>query len=162
MRIAVSSEGAEGLQSVVSPHFGRCPYFAVVEVEGCEVKAVETVANPFYPQHQPGQVPAFINTLCVDVMLTGGMGGRAVEFFRGFGIESVTGAVGTVRYAVEQYLGGALSGAEACAHGYDHAAAPAAGDSPYERDDVGRLQDEAEMLKRQLDEAQRRLNRLRG
>jgi predicted Fe-Mo cluster-binding NifX family protein len=40
MRIAISVESNNGLESPVSLHFGRCPYFILVDVEGQEVKAV--------------------------------------------------------------------------------------------------------------------------
>ena len=83
MRIAVSADSKNGLDSVVSPHFGRCPYFVLVDLQDRDVRGVREVENPFHGQHQPGQVPGFINSLGADVMLTGGMGGRAISFFRG-------------------------------------------------------------------------------
>jgi predicted Fe-Mo cluster-binding NifX family protein len=93
-------------------------------VEGRELKTVESVENPFYRQHQPGQVPSFIQDKQANVMLTGGMGRRAIEFFQQFNIEPVTGARGTVAQALEQYLGGALEGAAPCPeseqHHHDH------------------------------------------
>ena len=120
MRISVSSEGNQGLNSTVSPHFGRCPYFILVEVEGDEIKKVETIENPFYGQHQPGQVPSFIHGQGANVMLTGGMGHRAVGFFQQYGIEAVTGAQGTVGQAVERYLKGELQGAAPCRESEEH------------------------------------------
>ena len=63
MRIAISADDQAGLDGVVSPHFGRCPFFAVVDVEGTEIKSVESVQNPYYGHHQPGQVPGFIKSL---------------------------------------------------------------------------------------------------
>jgi predicted Fe-Mo cluster-binding NifX family protein len=124
MRIAVSSESNLGLESPVSGHFGRCPYFTLVDVQGREVVTVESVENPFYQQHQPGQVPSFIQSKQANVMLTGGMGRRAITFFQQFNIEPVTGAQGTVAQALEQYLGGALEGAAPCPeseqHHHDH------------------------------------------
>jgi predicted Fe-Mo cluster-binding NifX family protein len=120
MRIAVSSESNQGLESVVSHHFGRCPYYVLVDLVGREVKAVETVENPFYGQHQPGQVPGFINEQGADVILTGGMGRRAIAFFQQFNIEPVTGAQGNVAQALEQYFGGELGGAEPCHDSVQH------------------------------------------
>ena len=58
-----------------------------------------------------------------NVMLAGGMGRRAVEFFEQLGIEPVSGASGTVRQAVEKYLGGELSGVAPCAESEAHHAA---------------------------------------
>jgi predicted Fe-Mo cluster-binding NifX family protein len=121
-RIALSVGTDQGLDAPISAHFGRCPYFTVVEVEGQDIVGVETVTNPFYPNHEPGQVPGFIHSLNANVMLSGGMGGRAVAFFREYGIEPATGACGTVREAIAHYLDGGLSGAAACdesaAHGH--------------------------------------------
>lgn len=155
-RIAISSEDDRGLDSVVSPHFGRCPYFILVDVEGRDVQAVNAVQNPFYGHHQPGEVPAFIHGQNADVMLAGGMGGRAIQFFQQFGIEAATGASGTVQMSLERYLGGELVGAAACASSEAHHH----GDDEYEQDEVGRLREEAEMLDQQLNEAEARLKKL--
>jgi predicted Fe-Mo cluster-binding NifX family protein len=159
MRIAVSADDEQGLDSVVSPHFGRCPYFIVADLEGREVKTVRSIANPFYAHHQPGQVPMFINTHDVDVMLTGGMGGRAIALFQRFGIRPVTGASGTVRHALEQYLGGDLQGAAPCRESQEHGCAETPIEGQYEQDELGRLREELELLQRQLEEASRRLTR---
>ena len=160
IRVAVSADDNNGLDSVVSPHFGRCPYYVFVDVEGREVKQVDAVPNPFYGKHAPGQVPAFINEQGVNVMLTGGMGGRAIGFFQQYGVEAVTGASGTVRHTLEQYLGGELQGAEPCRESHDHGHGGAGDEKEYEHDEVGRLREEAEMLQQQLEEVTERLSKL--
>jgi predicted Fe-Mo cluster-binding NifX family protein len=119
-KIAIAVLDANGLDAQISPHFGRCPYFALVDTEGQEILAVETVTNPYYPNHEPGEVPAFIHTLGAEVMLAGGMGGRAVTFFRQYGIEPATGAAGTVRASLSRYLGGDLQGAAPCSESVEH------------------------------------------
>jgi predicted Fe-Mo cluster-binding NifX family protein len=120
MRIAISAGESKGLDSPVSPHFGRCPFFVLVDVEGQEVKAIQTVPNPYYGHHEPGQVPGFVHSQKADVMLTGGMGGRAVGFFGQYGIQAVTGAAGSVRHALEQFLSGDLAGAAPCRESVEH------------------------------------------
>jgi predicted Fe-Mo cluster-binding NifX family protein len=162
MRIAVSADNKQGLDSIVSPHFGRCPHYILVDVEGHEVTGVQEVDSPFYGHHQPGQVPGFIHSLGANVMLAGGMGGRAIMFFEQFGIEGVTGAYGTVRQSVERYLGGQLRGAAPCKESEEHghgdvAPAQALGEGEYEKDELGRLKEEADMLRQQLEEVTRRL-----
>ncbi len=157
MRIAISADNNVGLDSVVSPHFGRCPHFVLVDLDGREVAAVSAVDNPYYGSHQPGQVPAFISSHDVNVMLTGGMGRRAIVFFEQYGIQPVTGAAGTVRQSLERYLGGALQGAAPCRESVRHA--HDRHDGTYEKDEVGRLREEAEMLRQQLDEVTARLDR---
>lgn len=118
MRIAVSVENSGGLDATVCGHFGHSPFFALVDVEGEQVGSVRTVANPHYPQHAPGAIPQFIHSQGADVMLTGGMGARAVSFFEEIGVEPVSGAGGTVREALTQYLSGRLTGVVPC---HDHA-----------------------------------------
>jgi predicted Fe-Mo cluster-binding NifX family protein len=160
MRVAISADDNRGLDSVVSPHFGRCPYYVLVDVEDRQVRQVNAVENPYYGYHQPGQVPGFIERQGADVMLAGGMGRRAIGLFQQCGIEAVTGASGTVRHALEQFLGGALQGAAPCRESLAHGHEEAADGSAYEEDEVGRLREEIEMLQQQLDGAVERLDRL--
>jgi len=160
MRIAVSVDTKNGLDSVISPHFGRCPYFVLVDLDDRAIKEVREVENPHYGSHQVGQVPAFINSLDANVMLSGGMGGRAIGFFQQFGIEGVTGAYGTVRQSVERYLGGQLKGAAPCGQGQDHGHGDLPAKGEYEKDEVGRLAEEAEMLRKQLQEVESRLSQI--
>ena len=159
MRIAVSADNKNGLDSIVSPHFGRCAQFVLVDLDGSKVGELREVDNPFYGNHQPGQVPGFIASLGANVMLTGGMGERAIMFFQEYGIEGVTGAYGTVRQSVERYLGGQLKGSAPCKESQEHGHGDIPAEGEYEKDDLGRLREEAETLRRQLDEVAGRLSR---
>jgi predicted Fe-Mo cluster-binding NifX family protein len=107
-------------------------------------------------------VPGFIHSQGVNVMLTGGMGRRAIAFFEQLGIEAVSGAAGTVRRALELYLGGQLRGVQPCRESieHDHGEVPVA--EEYEQDEVGHLREEAAMLQQQLEEVMARLDRLKG
>jgi predicted Fe-Mo cluster-binding NifX family protein len=120
MRVAISADTNNELESVVAHHFGRCPYFAIIDLEGREIIAIQVIDNPFYNGHQPGQVPGFIHQQNANVMLSGGMGGRAIQFFQQYGIETATGATGTVRQSLERYLGGDLAGAAPCKESVEH------------------------------------------
>jgi predicted Fe-Mo cluster-binding NifX family protein len=160
MRIAISADNKNGLESVVSPHFGRCPHYILVDVDGQEIKTVKAIDNSYYGHHAPGQVPIFISEQGVNVMLTGGMGGRAISAFGRLGIEAVTGAVGTVRYALERYLGGELRGYEPCRESREHGHGEILAEDEYEQDEVGRLREEAAMLQQQLADVTARLDRL--
>lgn len=162
MRIAISADNRNGLDSIVSPHFGRCPHYILVDVDGYEVRAVNAIDNPYYGQHSPGAVPGFIHSQGVDVMLTGGMGRRAITFFEQLGVEAVSGASGTVRRVLELYLGGQLRGVQPCRESIEHAYEEILAPGEYEQDEAGRLREEAEMLQQQLDEAMARLDKLEG
>jgi len=120
MRIAISTRDKRGLDSKVSLHFGRCPYYVLVDVEEDDIKAVQVIDNPHHKNHQPGMVPAFIQSQNVDVMLSGGMGQKAIRHFQQHGIETATGANGTVRTTLESYLAGELHGAAPCRESVEH------------------------------------------
>lgn len=120
MRIAISAETDQGLESQVAHHFGRCPFFALVEVEGNRIESARIIENPFYAAHQPGQVPGLIKEHKADVMVSGKMGSRAIQFFSQYGIEAATGASGTIQEAVTSFLEGKINGASSCADSEAH------------------------------------------
>ncbi len=146
MKIVVSSDNNRKLDSSVSHHFGRCPFFTVVDVDDNEITNVESVENPFFNGHSPGQVPAFIKELDADVMLAGGMGRRAISIFENYGIQCSTGAAGTVRSAVNNYTAGSLAAALPCRESVEHA------HDGYEHEPAERLREEAAALLEKLDE----------
>jgi len=160
MRVAVSVDDRIGLDSAVSPHFGRCPYYVLVDLDGRRVWRVKAVENPYHGRHERGQVPGFIRGHQADVMLAGGMGRRAIALFQQYGIEAVTGAAGTVRHALEQYLGGTLQGAEPCRESIVHSHNEVTSEDGYGEDEVSRLREEIEILQQQLAEAKKRLDGL--
>ena len=117
-RIAFACEDNGGLKSQMSMHFGRCPYYTLVDVEGEDIKSVEVIENPYYNNHTPGAVPQFINSQNVQVMIAGGMGPRAIDLFQSLGIEVATGVGGQVENVLKAYLEGKVYGTVPCAH--DH------------------------------------------
>jgi predicted Fe-Mo cluster-binding NifX family protein len=76
MRVAISANENNGLNSAVSSHFGRCPYFVLVDVEGQEVKAIQTVPNPYYGI-QPVTGAAGTAGHALEQFLSGGLEGGA-------------------------------------------------------------------------------------
>ncbi len=121
MRIAISVEDNNGFDSVVSHHFGRCRYFVLADVEGEEVQEIQVIENPFFAGHEPGMVPEFIHNQGADVMISGGMGRRAIDFFQQYGIKPATGGSGTVQLVLNKYLGGGMTLAEPCRESIKHA-----------------------------------------
>lgn len=120
IRIAIPSLDNQGLGSLVSEHFGRCPYFTLAEIEDNTIKSIAVIDNPLAHNHAPGQIPAFIHQQGATVILAGGMGHRAVTFFEQYGLEVVTGATGTVGQTVQAYLDGSLRGHSPCAESQRH------------------------------------------
>lgn len=120
MRVAIPAESKSGLESPVSAHFGRCPVFILVDMEGGLITAVDEVDNPFYGSHAPGQVPAFIKSQGADVILVGGMGQRALVYFDQYSIEAVRSAGRSVRQALQGFLEGRMEEVEPCAQSLHH------------------------------------------
>jgi len=128
LRIAVAGADGEGLSGQVSAHFGRCPTYTVAEVRDGKVVGNEVVVNPHYANHVPGAVPRFLADLKADVVLAGGMGPRAIDHFRQYGIDVATGMSGKIGDAVDSWLRGELRGIvpcradhpESCGHGHGH------------------------------------------
>lgn len=120
MKLALSIETNQGSDSKMAHHFGRCPYFALVELSNDEIYGLDIIQNPFFESHQPGQVPEFIQSQQAEVMISGGMGRRALEFFSQFGIDVKTGAEGTVSDVIKAFLAGELQEGASCAHSESH------------------------------------------
>ncbi|HDM90614.1 MAG: dinitrogenase iron-molybdenum cofactor [Candidatus Hydrothermota bacterium] len=108
MRIAFTADEPKGLDSVISYHFGRCPYFVIVELDGRDVKKIENIENPSAESHAVGELPQLMNQLGVNIIVTGGMGPKAQEYFAQFGIQPITGAYGKVRDVLEEIIEGTL------------------------------------------------------
>jgi len=77
---------AEGKLAV---HFGHSQAFALIEVEENQIKNTEFLVPP---PHEPGVLPKWLSELGTDVVLAGGMGHRAIQFFDEYGIKVITGA----------------------------------------------------------------------
>jgi predicted Fe-Mo cluster-binding NifX family protein len=120
MRVAISLEENQGLESKVSGHFGRCPYFLFADLEQDEIQAVEVIENPHFREHRPGQVPEFIRQHGGQVMISGGMGRRAQAFFGELGVQTAVGAQGSAAQAIGQYSRGELPESGPCGGGHRH------------------------------------------
>ena len=89
----------------MSYHFGYCPYFVIVDVdEKGNVTTVESITNPLTEKHNPGELPSYIKSKNVNVVITGGMGPKAQQYFASYGITPVVGAYGRVKDVLEEYL----------------------------------------------------------
>lgn len=103
MKIAFAVDGPEGLDSVVSYHFGRSPYFVIVTLdEGGEVTGVEIMENPFISSHSPGDVPRLFLEKGVSKVVAGGIGVKAKSLFNESGIEVITGVYGKVKDVIHE------------------------------------------------------------
>jgi len=110
MRYAVPT--AEGKLAL---HFGHCDSFSVFDVEDGKIVSSEALDAP---PHQPGLLPRWLAEHNVNVIIAGGMGGRAHALFDQAGISVVVGAPrAEPKSIVEQHLAGTLAtGDNLCDH----------------------------------------------
>lgn len=104
MKIAISTDN-----NYVSAHFGRCPYFTIVEIEGDKIINKESVDNP---GHQPAFLPQFLSDLGVNCIIAGGMGRRATGLFAEKNIQTLVGISGPVDEVIDKLVKGTLEGGE--------------------------------------------------
>jgi len=104
MKIAVSSTGGS-LNAQVSPNFGRCAYFVIVDSETMKFEIMQNPAEGMLGGAGPEAARQIKERGC-SVVITGQVGPNAEVALKQYGIEIVRGASGTVREAVENYLKG--------------------------------------------------------
>jgi predicted Fe-Mo cluster-binding NifX family protein len=116
-KIVLTANDDRGLDGEMSLHFGHCSHFLVVQVDASNcVAATELHPNPYAERHEPGQIPRYIGSLGADVVIAGGMGAKAIDWFRELGIEVATAARSSVAETLDAYLAGAVGGAMPCRH----------------------------------------------
>ena len=99
----------------LTAHFGHCQEFALVDVEDNKVKKTETLVPP---PHEPGVLPKWLHDLGANVIIAGGMEGRALDLFAQNDIRVVVGASALApEELVKQYLDNTLQvGGNVCDH----------------------------------------------
>lgn len=111
MKICITSTG-ENLKAAVSPRFGRCPYFVVVNTESKEVKAIRNASV----QASRGAGVAAVQTVSdagCEVLITGNVGPNAFYALEASGIDAYTGAFNmTGEDALKAYNEGELNKAD--------------------------------------------------
>lgn len=113
MIIAVASEGTN-----VTQHFGHCPIFLLFTTENGKITKQESLQSP---GHKPGVLPNFLADKGAKVIISGGMGGGAVDIFNERDVEVIVGASGEAKPAVEAYLRGELKTTGSVCHEHEHA-----------------------------------------
>lgn len=102
----------------ISNHFGHCENFKLFHAENGKITSQTSLPNP---GHKPGFLPNYLADQGVNVIISGGMGGGAVEIFNDRKIEVITGAAGDAQDAAETYLRGELKSSGSVCHDHIHA-----------------------------------------
>ena len=113
MKIAIACE-----KDQVTEHFGHCENFNIYNTEDGKIVGEESLPNP---GHRPGFLPNYLHEKGVNVIISGGMGGGAVDIFNSHNIEVIVGVSGAAKKAVEEYLKGDLKSTGSVCHQHAHA-----------------------------------------
>jgi len=107
LRIAVASEGKQGLNDRVAEKLARAPYYTIIDVEECSVKNVKVVENPA-PSFSHGAGPIAVKTLedeKVEVLIAPKPGGSVQTLLQEHSIRNMTADPGMkVMEALEHAL----------------------------------------------------------
>lgn len=101
MKIAITSSGNH-LDSQIDPRFGRCQYFMIVDPDTMDFKAMPN-ENAMASGGGGIQAAQTIVNARINTLITGNLGPNAFEVLSAAGIETMIGASGTVRHALELY-----------------------------------------------------------
>jgi ATP-binding protein involved in chromosome partitioning len=112
MKIAIPVTGGK-----LSAHFGHCEQFALVDVDK-EAKTVTATEMLTPPPHEPGLLPRWLSEKGAQMIIAGGMGGRAQGLFEQNSIKVIVGAPDAMPEAIiSAYLQGTLeTGDNVCDH----------------------------------------------
>lgn len=102
-RVAVPTEGSDGLAARRSGHFGHCSHFTIVELNGSEIGEVSVIENA---PHQEGGCRTPVMLLAehmVDAIVVDGIGARPLMGFNQVGIAVHAGVGETVEQATRAY-----------------------------------------------------------
>lgn len=104
MRIVIPVMDEGGLDAQLSGHFGRAPYFAVINLdEDGRVSDQSTIANTSEHFGGVGLPPDRILQLKLDALITFGMGPKALNIFQNAKVAVLRTSVNTVREVVKAY-----------------------------------------------------------
>jgi predicted Fe-Mo cluster-binding NifX family protein len=121
-RIVIPVEDERGLEARVAEHFGRAPFFAVVDLdENGKILSTKTEANK--GEHHGGTGHPHENLLALkpDVIIACGMGPGGLTSFQNAGATVLKANANTVKDIVASYKQGKLETlATGCEHAHHH------------------------------------------
>ena len=103
-RIVIPVIENSGLESRLSEHFGRAPYFMIVEIDSKgEIVNIEAIPNTSEHFGGFGRPPDKILQLRPTALITYGMGPRALSIFQQARVAVLRANASTVREVIEAF-----------------------------------------------------------
>jgi predicted Fe-Mo cluster-binding NifX family protein len=107
MKICIPTQGIGGLQEPVFGHFGSAGYFVIYDTESKELNTIKNSND----HHEHGQCHPLgnIEGYGIEVVLTNGMGKRAVQKLNAGGVKVFLLANDNVEEAIRKFESGQLA-----------------------------------------------------
>jgi len=109
MRIVIPTNTPDGLLAKRGAHFGKAPFYVIVDVENGEIKDVDFTANPGHSGGACGNAVSNIKNLGAEVLIVSGIGPNPLMGFKQVGIKVYYDDKSkTVEESVKNFLNGKL------------------------------------------------------
>ncbi|MCD6590904.1 MAG: NifB/NifX family molybdenum-iron cluster-binding protein [Candidatus Aenigmarchaeota archaeon] len=105
MKIAIPTDGKNGLDERVAYHFGRCATYTILDEEGNVVEIIDNTSEHFGGRGMPAELLKERN---VDVLLCRGIGPRAIELANNLGMDVYVGEAESVKDMFKLWKSGKL------------------------------------------------------
>ena len=121
-RIVIPVSEEKGLDSELSQHFGRAPFYAIIDMdENGKVIGKGTIANTSEHFGGVGLPPDRIIQLKPKALVTYGLGSKALQMFQAGGVAVLRTEANTVKGVVEAYNNNELQElATGCGNSHNH------------------------------------------
>ena len=104
VKVVVPVLDEKGMNALLSEHFGRAPFFAVVDInETGEVVDLKTIPNVSEHFGGSGQRADFILQLKPNAIITYGMGPRGLNIYQSVRVAVLRANANTVREVIAAY-----------------------------------------------------------
>jgi predicted Fe-Mo cluster-binding NifX family protein len=119
VRLVVPISEEKGIDSQLSQHFGRAPFYTVIDLdEKGQIMGSETIANTSEHFGGVGLPPDRILQLKPDSLVTYGLGSKALKMFQDAGVAVLRTEANNVKEVVNAYKANEL---QELTHGCHHA-----------------------------------------
>jgi predicted Fe-Mo cluster-binding NifX family protein len=115
MKIAIPNNG-----NMVNQHFGMSKSFVIATIEDKKVLNIEEISAAELAHKHQGLADLLVRH-GATVVITGGIGGGAIEGLQSNGLEVIKGATGEYKKVIEEYINGTLEDKDViCNHHEEH------------------------------------------
>jgi len=119
VRIVIPTNTPDGLMAKRGAHFGKAPFYVIVDVEDKEIKEVDFTPNPGHSGGACGNAVMNIKNLGADILIVSGIGPNPLMRFKKEGIKVYFDDSVTVEESVKKLIDGKLQELDvnsACSH----------------------------------------------